>query len=367
MTPDFDIGKYFKERIGHYAETPPDGVWEKIATQLPYAGTPQRGNSHGVRFYYYAAGLFVAGLVALIIFLPRPQNLEETKPVSTQVVLNNQPVSEQPSTPHEQNPGSVPSNPIIPKDLKINAHLPVTPKSGMNTVVPQTGVSQHEGKTQPMSFSGAQALPEPTPPVANPKIQPSPAQQEKEPGTVVSAPHSSADTVDVYSENQSMNNETVLLTEQTITACKGEELTLSAGEGTGYRWNTGHNGQTITYSPSDETQLVVEYTDLKGRKVTSYFNIALLNCSVYVPKAFSPNDDGHNDYYRVKAEGINNFEMKIFSKWGELVFQTRDPEAGWDGKQKGNPAPAGVYIYQINYTDPNNQTRAIFGTLTLLR
>lgn len=367
MTPEFDIGKYFKERVGHYAETPPAGVWEKIAAQLPSSGTPQKGISRGVRFYYYAAGVFVAGLVALLIFLPRPQKPAETKPVSTQVVLNTHPVSEQPSTPHEQNPATVPSNPIPQKDIKTNAHLPAASNSGMNPVLPQTVVSQHEGKTQPLSYTGAQASPEPTSQVTNPKIQPSPAQQEKEPAPVVSAAHSSVDTIDVYAENQPLNNETVLLTEQTITACKGEELTLSAGEGTGHRWNTGQNGQTITYSPTDETQLVVEYTDLKGRKVTSTFNITLLNCSVFVPKAFSPNDDGHNDYYRVKAEGINNFEMRIYSKWGELVFQTRDPEAGWDGKQKGNPAPAGIYIYQINYTDPNNQTRAIFGTLTLLR
>lgn len=367
MTPDFDIGNFFKERLGDYAETPPAGVWEKIAAQLPSSGTPQSGASRSVRFYYYAAGVFVAGLVALLIFWPRPQQTDEAKPVSTQVVLNNQPVSEQPSNLNEKNSASTPSKPNPQKIVKINTSLPATSHTGMNPALPQTGITQQEGKNLPVPPAGSQASPEPTTQVAYPKIQSSPAQQEKESAPGVPAAHLLVDTVDVYAENQPINNETIVLTEQTITACKGEELTLSAGEGSGYRWNTGQSGQTIIFTPFEDSRLVVEFTDLKGRKVASTFNIALLNCSVFVPKAFSPNDDGHNDYYRVKAEGINNFEMKIFSKWGELVFQTRDPEAGWDGKQKGNPAPAGIYIYQINFTDPNNQTRAIFGTLTLLR
>ncbi|MGC8864589.1 MAG: gliding motility-associated C-terminal domain-containing protein [Bacteroidales bacterium] len=366
MTPDFDIGKYFKERIGHYAETPPAGVWDKITTQLPNAHTPKTGSTQNLRFYYYAAGLLVVGLIAFLFFLPQSQQHTEKKAVTTQVASQNRTVEKPTSLLSEKNkPTEIPSNSNPQKSKQGQSHLREAYPSVPNPLVQTTTMAHQEGKTIPVSTPSQQKYLEPAILAANQNTQPSTSQPNVTASTTED--NSPDDTLSAYTEISPTIDENNLSTEQILTACKGEELTLSAGEGSGHHWNTGQSGQTITYTPFEDTRLVVEYTDLKGRKVSSTFNITLLNCSVFVPKAFSPNDDGHNDFYRVKAEGINNFEMKIFSKWGELVFQTRDPEAGWDGKQKGNPAPAGVYIYQINYTDPNNQTRAIFGTLTLLR
>ena len=69
----------------------------------------------------------------------------------------------------------------------------------------------------------------------------------------------------------------------------------------------------------------------------------------YMPTAFSPNGDGINDNFKVVGEGFdaNNFNMSIFNKWGQLVFETSNPNISWDGNYKGNPVTDGVYIWKI--------------------
>ncbi len=364
MNPDFDIGKFFKERIGNYSETPPDGIWEKIATGIPAAPTKTRSRpGSAVKFYYFAAGLFIAGLAALLFYLfsSAPQIVH----TGAAYDATHSPVVNIPTPAAEKSPTVNASTQAIHQEKTTNPSVPASsksmPSSLSHTSIPERPV--HIASTTSIVQTGSpdtlfvQSLP-----VNSPNRQNSSVVKENLISSLLEK--------DTLSETEEVSEEVIespLLVEQVITACRGEELTLNAGEGTGYSWSTGHNGQTINFTANEDVRLTVDYKDLQGRKVTGIFDISLLNCSVFVPRAFSPNDDGHNDFYRVKAEGISNFEMKIFSKWGEMVFHTRDPEAGWDGKQKGMPAPAGIYIYQINYTDPNNQTRAIFGTLTLLR
>jgi len=364
MNPDFDIGKFFKERIGNYSETPPEDIWEKIATCIPAAPAKTRsGPGSSVKFYYFAAGLFVAGLAALLIYLFSP----ETQIVHNRAVYEatHSPVANIQSPATEKLPTEPANTQVVPAGKTAIPSVPASSKGTHSVPTTATGTERlvHIASATPvMQPDSPNTLAVQSLPVDNPSRQNSSPVKDN----LISS-LSETDTMGGTEEVSEEVIESSLVVEQVITACRGEELTLNAGEGTGHRWSTGQSGQTINFTANDDIRLTVDYKDLQGRKVTGIFNISLLNCSVFVPRAFSPNDDGHNDLYRVKAEGISNFEMKIFSKWGEMVFHSRDPEAGWDGKQKGMPAPAGIYIYQINYTDPNNQTRAIFGTLTLLR
>ncbi|MEJ5302444.1 MAG: gliding motility-associated C-terminal domain-containing protein [Bacteroidales bacterium] len=365
MNPDFDIGKFFKERINDYSETPPEGLWEKIADKIPAnpkAGRPATSSS--VKYYYFAAGSMIVGLTALMFYL------FTATPSKTNSSLNDKGLISNPTNPPayeikkiatESKPTTATTHPNL-----INHTSPTVNKSKKlivagSTLNTQQPVSIVNNPLSETGFNDENLIQQNNQPNVAPEPNTNPVAENLTPKQPIE---------DSIQEPEDLNkepSESSLYTEQIVTACRGEELILNAGEGTGHRWSTGQTGQSINYQATDETTLTVDYTDLQGRKVTGIFNISLLNCSVFVPRAFSPNDDGHNDFYRIKAEGISNFEMKIFSKWGEMVFHSRDPEAGWDGKQKGNPASAGIYIYQINYTDPNNQTRAIFGTLTLLR
>lgn len=71
---------------------------------------------------------------------------------------------------------------------------------------------------------------------------------------------------------------------------------------------------------------------------------------LYVPDAFSPNNDGVNDLFLPKGDGIIDFEIRIFDRWGNLIFYSDDMNKGWDGKvnEGREVAQQDTYIYLIN-------------------
>jgi gliding motility-associated-like protein len=89
---------------------------------------------------------------------------------------------------------------------------------------------------------------------------------------------------------------------------------------------------------------------------------------VYVPNAFTPNDDGLNDVFKpILTEGTS-YELLIFNRWGELLFQTTDVNEGWNGRYKnGEHFAPEVYVYRIEYSSPKDNGRVIQGHFTLIR
>jgi gliding motility-associated-like protein len=87
---------------------------------------------------------------------------------------------------------------------------------------------------------------------------------------------------------------------------------------------------------------------------------------LFVPNAFSPNRDGHNDRLEIIHCGIQNFELHVYNRWGQRVFSTNDPAKSWDGKSRGIPQPLGVYAYYLNGL-VNGQRVQRKGNVTLMR
>lgn len=91
---------------------------------------------------------------------------------------------------------------------------------------------------------------------------------------------------------------------------------------------------------------------------------------IFPPNAFSPNATADQDKeFRIHSEGIANegFQLLIFNRWGEIIFESQSQEIGWDGKMKnGNFAPAGVYTWAVQYLDFRGETHKQRGTVTLL-
>ena len=86
-----------------------------------------------------------------------------------------------------------------------------------------------------------------------------------------------------------------------------------------------------------------------------------------IPNAFSPNGDGINDIFIARGFGIVKFDMKIFNRWGQMLFETNSISRGWDGKFKGIAQPVDVYVYtaDLTFSDGTSATRS--GSVTLLR
>ena len=92
---------------------------------------------------------------------------------------------------------------------------------------------------------------------------------------------------------------------------------------------------------------------------------------LYVPDAFTPNNDQLNDDFKPKGlfRGINVYTMQVYNRYGEMIFTSTDPLYGWNGLKfnTGVPAPNDVYIYLIEYEDVQGNKQQKQGSVTLLR
>ncbi len=87
----------------------------------------------------------------------------------------------------------------------------------------------------------------------------------------------------------------------------------------------------------------------------------------YVPTAFTPDGDFLNDVFRVYGLNTHDFQLRIFDRWGGIVFESDDMERGWDGNINGKAAPVGSYVVVIYYSDVNGLKRSHYGNVMLLR
>ena len=91
-------------------------------------------------------------------------------------------------------------------------------------------------------------------------------------------------------------------------------------------------------------------------------------CRLVMPNAFTPNQDGRNDVFRVKYPfPVSRFSMTIYDRWGQQVYATHSISEGWDGTIGGAPAPAGTYVWYITLTDIQQKTESGKGVLLLIR
>jgi gliding motility-associated-like protein len=89
--------------------------------------------------------------------------------------------------------------------------------------------------------------------------------------------------------------------------------------------------------------------------------------NVFIPNCFSPNGDGINDSFRIVGENIDHLELRIYNRWGNLVFETSDKNEAWTGRIKNSDCPTGEYCYLAIITFSNGEKMEKKGTLTLLK
>lgn len=98
---------------------------------------------------------------------------------------------------------------------------------------------------------------------------------------------------------------------------------------------------------------------------TSNYAEVIPPTSIFIPSAFTPNDDGINDSFGVKGEGIQNYKMLIYNRWGEVIYSSTNPGEHWNGKYNNEPVENGVYVYEVFAKGFGKHPKA--GSVTLLR
>ena len=90
--------------------------------------------------------------------------------------------------------------------------------------------------------------------------------------------------------------------------------------------------------------------------------------ALYAPNAFSPDGDGINDYFNVVGQGLTNYIIEIYNRWGQMVFKSTNLDNQWDGKFQQINSPPGTYVYKIKTTDFGTELKLIkSGTVSLVR
>lgn len=133
-----------------------------------------------------------------------------------------------------------------------------------------------------------------------------------------------------------------------------------------YRWQDGN--MLGSYQVNTPGLYYVDITNTCGTTRDS-INIFIGNCTVRVPSAFTPNNDGLNDQFRIfGTQLISEFDLTIFDRYGKLIFHSPDKNSYWNGTFNGAEAVSGVYVYLLTYKSLGSQDKNILkGTILLIR
>jgi gliding motility-associated-like protein len=151
-------------------------------------------------------------------------------------------------------------------------------------------------------------------------------------------------------------------------------FTNTSYNATRYAWDFGDNQSSTEINPVHQYNKTGTYTSC----LTAYNNYGCPStvCKpvpaevvplIGLPNAFSPNGDGENDILYVRGAAIKTMDLKIYNRWGQLVFETTKQEIGWDGTFNGQPQPIEAYGYVLQVSFIDGTSRLLKGNITLLR
>lgn len=143
-----------------------------------------------------------------------------------------------------------------------------------------------------------------------------------------------------------------------------------------YLWELGDGTRSLAEFPTHQydepgsypVQLIAFDRRFECPDTAQRLLVLLPEGQLYVPNAFTPNGDGYNERFRIRGEGILALELRIFNRWGKVIYVGRGPEDGWPGTtMEGEPVPEGVYVYLVQARLQGGGTVKQAGTVTLLR
>lgn len=156
------------------------------------------------------------------------------------------------------------------------------------------------------------------------------------------------------------------------TICLSSELSLNAVDTfIKYLWNTG--ATTSDIKVRDAGTYIVTVTDKNGCIVSDTVTIKeqadALPINLFMPNAFTPNDDNLNETYPGNhyADPGSPYILRLYNRWGEMIFESHSPSLEWDGRYQGKQAPQDVYVYYVKYVGCDEVERWFRGTFTLMR
>jgi len=159
-----------------------------------------------------------------------------------------------------------------------------------------------------------------------------------------------------------------------LTIPLGSSTTLTAGGNGTYAWSPASGLSCISCAspvatPSSTTSYCVLVSDANGCTDSDCITIDVeIPCGeVFIPSAFSPNNDGNNDWVCIRGNCILKQRFIIYNRWGEKVFETTDSKICWDGSYNDKPVNTGSFVYLLEATLTSGEEIIKKGSISLVR
>jgi gliding motility-associated-like protein len=139
---------------------------------------------------------------------------------------------------------------------------------------------------------------------------------------------------------------------ENIINCEDSTTTLQAPQCSGciYSWSTGSTVDSIHVTEAGTYWLTIESSNGCISSDTINLMFSKCECDFFMPNAFSPNGNGMNDVFQpVHYCDVTDYSMRIYNRWGELLFESKNENEGWNGVYNGHKVEQGVYVCQVAY------------------
>lgn len=182
-------------------------------------------------------------------------------------------------------------------------------------------------------------------------------------------------------ENTCHDNDTVSITVYSLPIVSagsdliidyGSSTTLNGSTTSSYLWTPDedlscNDCPNPSAMPEQDIIYYLESIDENGCTAIDSVYIRVIHPEVFIANIFSPNGDGRNDLLKVMGAKEDDFIFSIYDRWGNRVFESNNPENGWDGTIKGNRANPGVYVFTYGFKDTTGNTITGRGDVTIVR
>jgi gliding motility-associated-like protein len=190
---------------------------------------------------------------------------------------------------------------------------------------------------------------------------------------------------DTSSQNLLLDNELSAKFSYPAIVCPEEPAIFSdgsAGKIISWNWQFGNGFSSTSQNPGPQPYILPPLTrerkfnvkliignELGCFDTTTVTIKAVSSCYIAVPGAFTPNNDGVNDFlYPLNAFKALNLQFRVFNRYGQQVFQAKEPDQKWDGTIRGTPQPAGTYVWTLSYTESDTGKQvSVKGSSVLVR
>lgn len=126
-----------------------------------------------------------------------------------------------------------------------------------------------------------------------------------------------------------------------------------------------------TYTEPGNYSVTLIAMNASGCNDTLYYNLQVASeVLLFAPNAFTPDGDEHNQTWKFEIQGVDvyDFSVSIYNRWGEMIWESRDPSIGWDGTRNGKLVQEGVYTWRMEFgNEVNDDREVVMGHVNLIR